>query len=65
MTDDVDRLEGRVKQLENEIKTIKSEQKERELRQLRWGVQALGVIVIGMGGWIWTQVGHLFDLGSK
>ena len=58
------RLEVRVSELEKEVAKQKSEIKEREVVQLKWGVRAVGLIVVAMGGWIWAQVGHLFDLGG-
>ena len=58
------RLEARVSDLEQEVAKQKSEIKEREVMQLKWGVRALGLLVMAMGGWIWAQVGHLFDLGN-
>ena len=65
MTDESERrLEARVADLEKEVERQRSEAKEREVMQLKWGVRALGLLVMAMGGWIWAQVGHLFDLGG-
>lgn len=62
MSDD---LEVRIKDLEKKVQQIRDEAKQRELIQLKWGVRVLGALVLVMGGWIWAQVGHLFDLGGE
>ena len=63
MTDEVEHLEARVDKLEAEIERLQTEAKEREVRQLKWGIRVLGALVITMASWIWTQIGHLFDFG--
>lgn len=67
MTDheDIANLKRLVTQLRNEIDEMKEAQRQRELQQWKMGVRALGVIVLTMGGWIWAQVGFLFDLGGS
>lgn len=59
-----DELEIRLKALEQELQKLREEAKAREITQLKWGVRALGLLVITMGGWIWSQIGHLFELGG-
>jgi hypothetical protein len=59
---DIDALTRRVAELEKEVATQKEEAKQREVTQLKWGVRALGLMVMAMGGWIWSQIGHIFDL---
>lgn len=60
MTDE--ELERRVVDLEHQVETLKREQREREIKQLRYGITALGAIVLAMGSWIWGQVQHLVTL---
>lgn len=55
-------LERRVRELEKTVETLEREQREREVKQLRWGITALGAIVLAMGTWIWGQVQHLITL---
>ena len=63
MTQDVDRLNARVTALEADLEKQKSDAKEREIVQLKWGVRVLGLLAMAMGGWIWAQIGHIFDVG--
>jgi len=67
MTDheEIKRLMMRVDELEKEIVKLKSDAKDKELNQLKWGIRSLGAIIILMGGWIWSQVGHMFDFGGR
>lgn len=62
--DDIAYLKRTVTQLRADVSEMKEEQRRRELQQWKMGVRALGVIVLAMGGWIWAQVGFLFDLGG-
>lgn len=62
---DFDNIERRLKEVERELQGLKREAQERDMRQLKWGVRVLGALVITMAGWIWSQVGHMFDLGGK
>lgn len=56
-------IEKRLTKLEDEVQRQQRAQEERERKQLKVGVQILGAVVFAMGGWIWSQIGHLFDLG--
>jgi|TARA_R110000744_G_C19370668_1_gene562495 hypothetical protein len=55
-------LKTRIIALENDMDKLQSEAKEREIKQLRWGVTVLGAIVLALGGWVWSQVEPLISL---
>lgn len=57
-----DDLLRRVEALEQEVKDFKEEERQRELRRLRWGIGALGGIVMMLGGWAWSQVSQYVTL---
>ena len=57
-------IEERLTKIEDELRRQQHAQEERERKQLKIGVQVLGAVVFAMGGWIWSQIGHLFDLGK-
>ena len=65
MSSDIGELEERLKHLEQEVNRLQEEAKEREVRQLRWGIRVLGIVVMAMASWIWTQVGHIFDFSGS
>lgn len=57
-------LEEKLDSLEAAIEAEKRAAMLRENQRLKWGIGALGTIVMGLSAWIWAQVGHLFDLGG-
>ena len=72
MTEEYDRLQKRIDMQEAELNALRAEvqrMKEdaqmREIARLKWGVGALGTVVLVLGGWIWTQIGHIFDFRGR
>lgn len=55
-------LEKDVKDLKNEINNIRMEALQRESQRLKWGAGALGLVVLSLFGWAWTQVSDLVHL---
>ena len=60
--DEITWLRNRVDMMEAEIKKMREEAQEREVKRLRWGVMVLGAIVLSMAGWAWAQVEHFISL---
>lgn len=61
MAEDLEHLAHRVDELQEDVERLEKEANEREKRQLRWGIRALGAVALTLGGYIWSQVGHIFD----
>jgi len=60
----IESLAKKVDKLEDEVDALRAEAREREMAQMRWGIRALGAVVMLMGGWIWSQIGHMFHFGA-
>ncbi len=58
-------ITDKLNELEREIDEFKEEARVARENQLKWGVRILGAVIIAMGGWIWSQVGHIFELGAN
>jgi len=61
---DLREIKARLVSLEVELRNQKEDADEREKKQLMWGIRVLGSVVALLGAWVWTQIGHLFDLGK-
>ena len=60
--EEINRLRLRIDGLEDDIKTMREESYQRELQRWRWGVTALGAVVVALGTWAWSQIGDLVTL---
>jgi len=58
-------IEARFDALQQKIAQLEDEAREREVKQLKMGVRVMGVVVLAMAGWIWTQIGHIFDYAPR
>ena len=65
--EDIKRLRNQVEVLEKDIQKVRDEMREKETQRLRWAVSALGVLVLALGSWAWSQISHLvsLDVGTK
>lgn len=55
-------LEERIKVLEQGLAAMRDEERAREVKQLKYGIRVLGIIVLALGGWAWTQIEPLISL---
>ena len=65
MTQDVllyrlQQAENKIDDLEQKLAKVTTEVTERERRNLRWGISALGAIIIALGGVLWAYRGIIF-----
>lgn len=55
--------EDRLK-MQSEISNLRREAMERERSRLKAGLSVVGAVVVALGGYIWAQVGPIFDFGD-
>lgn len=62
---EIDDLKAEVKDLKVQVAALKEDIRQREVSQLKWGIGALGVVVMTLGTYIWSQIGHTFDMRGR